>query len=276
MTRRRHLGTNITRDRTKRFIKHRHNVDEIKVAQDNMSLTNSYSISSADFDNYCSVRGEAKTILGPLYENSIFRKMRWRTSIGKQRDMSFLRNLMHRKFGSNPLIVLGDKSLKRSARFHAPTQGVGLRYQLHRLGFRVLLLDEYRTSSSCPDCFADITHCVKRPSPRPWKRKFGDVWVHGLLKCDSAECKSECGGRSKKWNRDLLAVSNFRRIWYAYIHGRERPIDLRPRCRGNGDSNGNTSGGAGNGGQQTVQTGFMEDVQNNLEVQTGFMDGYGQ
>jgi len=77
MTRRHHLGTNITRDRTERFIKHRHNVDEIRVAQDNMSQTNTYSIPCADFDNYCSVRSEAKTILGPLYENSIFRKMGW-------------------------------------------------------------------------------------------------------------------------------------------------------------------------------------------------------
>ena len=126
MTRRRHLGTNIMRDRSERFIKHRHNVDEIRAAQDNLSQTNSYSISSADFNNYCSVRGEAKTILGPLYENSIFRKIRWRTSIGKQRDMSFLGNLICRKFGPNPLIVLGDKSSTRNTRFHAPTHGVGL------------------------------------------------------------------------------------------------------------------------------------------------------
>jgi hypothetical protein len=70
-------------------------------------------------------------------------------SIGKQRDMTILNNLIRRKFGEQPLLVLGDKSTTRNLRFHAPTQGVGLRYQLHRLGFRVVLLDEYRTSSSC-------------------------------------------------------------------------------------------------------------------------------
>jgi len=184
----------------------------------------------------------------------------WRTSIGKQRDMSFLGNLIRRKFGPNPLIVLGDKSSTRNTQFHAPTQGVGLRYRLYRLGFCVLLLDEYRTSSSCPDCFSDTKHCIKRSSPHPWRCNFAEVWVHGLLKCDSTECKSECGGRNKKWNRDLLAVSNFRRIWHAYIHRREGPNDLRPQHRENGDGNSNTVGGAGNGDQRTIQTGFMEDV----------------
>jgi len=97
MTRRRHLETNLSRDRTDRYIKNQHNVEDIRLRLDNLSHTNSHSISSADFDNYCSVRGEAKQILGPMYEQPIFRKMRWRTSIGKQRDMTFLNNLIRRK-----------------------------------------------------------------------------------------------------------------------------------------------------------------------------------
>jgi hypothetical protein len=235
MTRRRHLGTNIERDRIERFIKQQNNVDEIRLHHENLSYTNSHSISSADYDIYCSRRGEAKQTLGPMYEQLIFRKMRWRTSIGKQRDMMFLSNLIRRKFGQQPLIILGDKSTSRNRRFHAPTQGVGLRYQLYRLGFRVLLLDEYRTSSSCPVCFANINkRCLKRQSPRPWRRNFGEQWVHGLVECNSDTCKAECGYETKKWNRDLLAVSNFRRIWNAYINGQERPDDLKPKRRENG------------------------------------------
>jgi len=40
---------------------------------------------------------------------------------------------------------------------------------------------------------------------------------------------------------------------------------LTPQRHENGDGNGNTVGGVGNEDQRTVQTGFMEDVQNNLE-----------
>jgi hypothetical protein len=66
---------------------------------------------------------------------------------------------------------------------------------------------------------------------------------------DSIQCKSECGGRTKKWNRDVLVVCNFRRIDHAYIHGRERPDDLKPWRRENGDGNaeGNAAEGNRNG-----------------------------
>ena len=253
MSRRRHLGTNIARDRRERFINHRDNTDEIRAAEQLLTQTNSYSISTTDFDHYISIRGEIMNILGPLYENAIFRRTRWRTSIGKQRDFSLLGNLIRRKFssnGSNPLIVMGDKSTQTVPRFHAATQGIGLRYQLHRLGFRVLLLDEYRTSSSCPDCQENIQKTnLKHVNPRPWQRQSREkIFLHGLLECESMQCKSECDGQTRKWNRDVLAVCNFRRIWHAYIQGRQRPDDL---IRRGGNRDGDNYGGVmGNGNLQ--------------------------
>src|SRR5579859_6811060 len=191
MSHRRHLGTNIARDRRERFIKHQDNVDEIRAAEQQLTQTNSHSTSTTDFDHYVSVRGETVNVLGPLYENAVFRRIRWRTSIGKQRDFSLLGNLIRRKFGSNPLIIMGDKSAQTAARFHAPTQGIGLRYQLYRLGFHVLLLDEYRTSSSCPDYQGNTTRTnIKRVNPRPWQRQLrAETFIHGLLECQSTQCK---------------------------------------------------------------------------------------
>ena len=158
------------------------------------------------FDEYVRVRGEVANVLGLLYENSFFRRIRWWTSIGKH-DFALLGNLIRRKFGRNPLLTLGDKSAQTAVRFHAPTQGVGLRYQLHCLGFHVLLLDEYRTSSTCPDCFGNTKQpSIKQINLCPWRRQFGEVSIHGLLECESEQCKTDCGGQSKKWNRDLLAV----------------------------------------------------------------------
>ena len=87
--------------------------------------------------------------------------------------------------------ILGDKSAQTAIRFHAPTQGVGLRYQLHRLGFHVLLLDEYRTSSTCPDCFGNTKQTsLKQINPHPWQRQFGESSIHGLLECESLQCKN--------------------------------------------------------------------------------------
>ena len=199
MSRCRHLGSNIARDRRERFIKHRDNVDDIRTGQQRLTQTNTHSTSTMDFDQYVSVRGEVVNVLGPLYENPIFRKIRWRTSIGKQRDFSLLGSLIRRKFSSedrsNPLIVMGDKSAQICARFHAPTQGVGLWYQLHRLGFRILLLDEYRTSTSCPDCQRDTKRTnVKRINPRPWQRSVRpETFIHGLLECQSTQWQVQGG-----------------------------------------------------------------------------------
>jgi hypothetical protein len=102
MTQRRHLGTKGNRDRCNRFITHQPNLNEIKHHQDELSGTNSYSISPANFNPHCSKWGVTKGFLGPLYEQPIFRKMRWRTSIGEQRDFAFLKNLIHCKFGQGP------------------------------------------------------------------------------------------------------------------------------------------------------------------------------
>jgi len=155
--------------------------------------------------------------------------MRWRRSIGNQRDIANLGNLIQQKFGPNPLIIMGDASCTRSMRFHPPTKGVGLRYTLYRLGFRLLLLNEYNTSTSCPDCFSRTHSFRDRKSRRPWRRHLPPQRVHGLLECRHERCVAECNGRSKKWNRDLLAVLNFRRIWNTYVSGNDRPQDL---CRG--------------------------------------------
>src|SRR5579859_2360922 len=242
-------GTNIAHDQRERFIKHQDNVDEIRAAEQRLTQTNTHFTSTTDFDQYVSIRGEVINVLSPLYENPIFRKIRWRTSIGKQRDFSLLGNLICRKFSSNcsnPLIVMGDKSAQTVARFHTPTQGVRLQYQLHLLGFRVLLLDEYHMSSSCPDCQGNTMRTnIKRVNPRPWQHQLrAETFVHGLLACQSTQCKLECHGQWKKWNRDLMAVCNFRRIWDAYLNGRERPNDLKVQPR-NGDGD-DVVGGVGN------------------------------
>ena len=105
----------------------------IKTNADKFSRTNSHTISPMEFREYVSQGSEANTILGPLYDDLFFRKNRWRSSIGNQRDKALLGNLIRRQFGPNPLIILGNGS-PPTARFHAPTKGVGLRMDLLRLG----------------------------------------------------------------------------------------------------------------------------------------------
>ena len=114
---------------------------------------------------------------------------------------------------------MGDKFTQTVTHFHTPTQGVGLRYQLHRLEFDILLLDEYRTSLSCPDCQRNTTRAnIQHVNPCPWKCQLHvKTFIDGLLECQSTQCKSKCDGQNKKWNRYLMAGCNFRWIWDVYL-----------------------------------------------------------
>ena len=82
MTRRRHLGTHINHDREKRYIRNHPQSAQIIAARNDLSTTNARALSPAVFEDYVSTRSVAKEHLGPLYESSLFRKMRWRTALG--------------------------------------------------------------------------------------------------------------------------------------------------------------------------------------------------
>ena len=78
-------------------------------------------------------------------------------------------------------VFLGDWS-HGAARFHAPCKTKGFRTMFERANFDVFLVEEYRTSSVCPDCQRrNLKPFKKRRSPRPW-RGHTRALVHGLLR----------------------------------------------------------------------------------------------
>jgi len=87
------------------------------------------------------------------------------------------------------------------------------------------------------DCQGNTTRTnIERVNPRPWQRQsIPKTSVHGLLECRSRQCTLEYG-HSRKWNRDLMAVCNFRRIWDAHLNNMERPSDLQVQPRNVRDS----------------------------------------
>ena len=106
------------------------------------------------------------------------------------------------------------------------TKGKGFIDLFKRNGMKTFLLDEYKTSSVCPDCDGDVEKGFKtRPSSRPWRRKDGHIEkVHGLLGCCNQNCKQDY--EMKFWNRDVLSVRNYLRIIDAILNGEERPSSL--------------------------------------------------
>jgi hypothetical protein len=60
MSRRRHLGSNIARDRRERFIKHRDNIDDIRAGEQRLTQTNTHTTYTTDFDHICFCTGRSR------------------------------------------------------------------------------------------------------------------------------------------------------------------------------------------------------------------------
>ncbi|KAJ2617960.1 hypothetical protein EV177_000270 [Coemansia sp. RSA 1804] len=119
----------------------------------------------------------------------------------------------------NPTLVLGDWSA-RNACWHAPIPGVGMRRMLAKLGFRLLHIDEYLTSTMCPYYeTGTLEKFLKVGNPRPHRRGVRPVIMsHAVLRCENVTCIGRVAdGQSdlmhpRCLNRDLAAAMNFRHI----------------------------------------------------------------
>ena len=125
-------------------------------------------------------------------------------------------------------ILLGDWGGAHS-RFHAPSKVKGFRDMFKKAGYQVLLVDEHRTSSTCPDCHErELISDRFRESPRPWRRGRMQK-VHGLLRCQSENCQFPLISNadrivSRYWNRDDVSTLNIRSIVQETIVTGERPL----------------------------------------------------
>jgi hypothetical protein len=197
-----------------------------------LSTTRRKSVSRVDFNEYLTTKRVNRPTLDTFYSRHVFRQLRYDRHIKYQRERDYLTNELRRKFaspmlndGESPTIIIGITKITNT-QFHAPTPGVMMRWLLHKKGFNVILIDEYLTSSRCPLCHNPVQKFRERPSPRPWRKNLPPSLVHGIVKCQSEECRLALGGKDRVWNRDLLATLNFRRILEGYRNGSGRPTDL--------------------------------------------------
>ncbi|KAJ1782751.1 hypothetical protein LPJ59_006732 [Coemansia sp. RSA 2399] len=139
-----------------------------------------------------------------------------------------------------PVVVIGNWSAPMT-RFHQPIRGIGMRRMMRRHKLKVVLIDEYCTSKTCPACDGVLEKFHKVPNPRPFRaRRRPEVLCNGLLRCVSKECiawATQNSGRKARepewvadgryWNRDMVAVLNFRRIVHSLIATRSIPKPFR-------------------------------------------------
>lgn len=146
---------------------------------------------------------------------------------------------MQTKVNQDAILIYGNWSAGNS-KYHEPVRGKGIRRLLRKGGFKVLLIDEFKTSSFCPQCkFSPVKKFKKIDNPRKHNRhKMPQVLCHGLLRykafihltlpeltnsftrCTNRKCLES---NMRLWNRDVVGALNFRHILKELINSKSRP-----------------------------------------------------
>ena len=193
-----------------------------------LSKLNRKTLTIKDFKEYIQKKSEINNKLYKFYEKYIFRKLKLNGYINIKKHEQKLINNFKKIFGKPEDVIIcgGDFEQKQHMKYKEPIKGKGIRRIFRDNGYKLYLVDEFRTSCMCSICKTEIGRCEKfqiRKNPKPYKS--GNILVHGLIKCKT------CLG---VWNRDVNGATNIYRIAKNAINGLERPKYL---CREKKDEN---------------------------------------
>ena len=198
------------------------NGETVEKLESELSKHNSKTCDYDRFVEYLRIKNQLNSSLFDYYSQQLFRKLKFNAFINRQKSESQMINRFREKYGppSEVLIAFGDHKQGHQMKYHEPTKDIGMRNLFRKNGYKVYLIDEFRTSSRCYKCGCKNEKFLYRNNPRPW-RKNEVVKIHGLLRCQSVKCRTV-------HNRDYNASQNMVRIAKHKIMGLDRPSYL---CR---------------------------------------------
>jgi len=156
--------------------------------------------------------------LEACYHDEVLRKNRFRRQVLHQQADANLLHDIEKTFGRAEDIVLayGDWSPKQQMKHFVPTKGIGMR-RLLATKFRIVLVDEFRTSKLCSkkECSGKL---VNRRRPK------GKGTIFRCLHCPECSASSPNAQRSAFLTRDLNSAFNIRQLAIAWIERQKRPV----------------------------------------------------
>jgi transposase len=187
-----------------------------------LSKLNRKTLIIKDFKEYIKKKSEINNKLYKFYEKYIFRKLKLNGYMNRKKNEQKLINNFKKIFGKPEDVIIcgGDFEQKQHMKYKEPIKGKGMRRLFRDNGYKLYLVDEFRTSCMCSICKNEIGRCEKFQiikNPKPYKS--GNILVHGLISCKNC---------SNVWNRDVNGATNIYRIAKNAVNGLERPKYL---CR---------------------------------------------
>ena len=185
------------------------NINEI---EKKMSELNSKTCNFDKFVEYIELKNEINEELKSFYVDNIkHRKFKFRKYINKQRSESKLLNNIKNKFtigDKKPLLIYGSWNITKQQKNFISTPCIGIKRLINKK-FKILTLDEYRTSCICN---RDNTRI------KNMRDKLTNKKIHSVLILTEKNTDIGC------INRDFNAVLNFKKLVDFYIINEDRPL----------------------------------------------------
>ena len=183
-----------------------------------LSEFNSKTNDIAKFTKYIIKKNEINVKLKDFYERMLWRKLKLSVYIRTKKSEMKMVERFKQKLGppETSIIAFGDWSQAEQMKYKEPSKGKSFRSLFRKAGYKVYLVNEFRTSRMCCNCKNENGICekfLKINSPRPWK-KTEEILCHGLVKCKTC---------NTMFNRDMNSCVNIRKIAMNALNNLKRP-----------------------------------------------------
>ena len=193
-----------------------------------LSKYNCKSVNYEKFKQYITAKTKLNDKVKDFYQQKLFRKLKWRTTIYRRKSEDKFLNNIAKTFGKADDILLcyGDWSNNKQMKYIMPTKGVGLRRIINKR-YNGVLVNEFKTSKLCSKCHHELENYKSNKTQSV-------QYIHRLLVCNGCQNQRFCknnGSESKKvvfMNRDINACTNIRNIATKWISSQIRP---EPFCQ---------------------------------------------
>ena len=162
------------------------NNQTIKQIESTLSILNSKTVNYEEFKKYILEKNKVNKTLYEHYQQEFFRKFKLNRFINTQKSEAKMIENFKDKFGTpdKVIIVFGDHDKgSHNMKGIEPVICKKLRRIFKNAGYKVFLINEFRTSKLCNCCHQELDKFLTRASNKPRdKKKNKKILVNGLLK----------------------------------------------------------------------------------------------
>jgi len=194
------------------------NNQTIKQIESTLSILNSKTVNYEEFKKYILEKNKVNKTLYEHYQQEFFRKFKLNKFINMQKSEAKMIENFKNKFGTPDkiIIVFGDHDKgQHNMKGLEPSICKKFRRIFKTAGYKVFLINEFRTSKLCNCCYQELDKFLTRASNKPRdKKKNKKTLVNGLLKHTVSNPEGELNPLlcTIIHNRDKNAVQNMLNI----------------------------------------------------------------